>query len=227
MKTKIILFAILLLIIGGLMACEDRLDNPAVITKYIDASVVSVGGTIIPLGVSEVISGKDFTVTFKPDVGYDIDIVKIDGVVSVLTDNLSYTFINVASNHKIEVTYKKNRQGILMQYPLGWETVSCYQRDVGTTEWKTFGTYIYTYIFSETRANVFLDGKLIGDGLYFVKGDSLIFGSKPLGSGGIRTKINVLTEDYLEFSAISKYYQGPGDPILPDSEYRYIYKPKK
>lgn len=221
MKTKnfflIALFAIIAII--GLTGCEwirDIFDDP-VVTKYtIEALVVGTGGTIT--SSVEVVSGENSTVNFNPDVGYDIDVVKVDGVV-VPTDS-SYTFKDVTSNHKIEVTYKKNTQGLLMQPPLGWETVSCYQRDVGTTEWKIYGTHIFTYIFSETRANVFLDGKLIGDSKYTIKGDSLIM-------GGIRTKIINLTETSLEFSFISKYYQGPGDPILPDSEIRYIYKPKK
>ena len=63
-------------------------------------------GTISPSGSVSVNYGTDKTFTIKPNSGYEIDTLKVDGVGAQSTNNI-FTFTNVTSNHKIDVTFKK------------------------------------------------------------------------------------------------------------------------
>jgi hypothetical protein len=68
-------------------------------------------GTMTPNGTITVPSGADQTFTFFPDVNYEVDKVKVDGVEVEVTDD-SFTFLNVTSDHSINVTFKeKNAVG--------------------------------------------------------------------------------------------------------------------
>ena len=137
-KTKIILFAILLLVIGVMVACEDCLiDDPPVV--------------IIP----------------------------------------------------------QTPQELLMQNP--WKVFNSYWRDIGTTPWiAILDTFMDTYVFNKTRYSKYnKEGKLIGDGIYILKPDSLILGPNPQGGDGIRYKITI-NKDTMNLVSRVKYYTGTG-----------------
>ena len=75
----------------------------------IEASVEGGNGQIDPSGSLEVAEGDSATFRFLPDEGYVVDVVKVDGV-AVATDEIagnSYTFQNVAGDHRIAVSFKK------------------------------------------------------------------------------------------------------------------------
>jgi hypothetical protein len=63
-------------------------------------------GSINPSGSVSVNEGNDKTFTITPESGYEIAVVKVDGVEVAVTNN-SYTFANVTSNHTIDVTFKR------------------------------------------------------------------------------------------------------------------------
>ncbi|MBP0723653.1 hypothetical protein J5Y03_00460, partial [Bacillus sp. RG28] len=63
-------------------------------------------GLISPSGIVSVDNGKNQTFIIKPNMGYEIDTLKVDGVGAKATNN-TYTFSNITSNHTITVTFKK------------------------------------------------------------------------------------------------------------------------
>lgn len=73
------------------------------ITHTITASVTG-NGTISPSGIIEVNQGDNQAFSIIPDANHQISEVKVDGsVIGVLTD---YEFVNVNSNHTIEVIFE-------------------------------------------------------------------------------------------------------------------------
>lgn len=76
--------------------------------KYtIDASVKNgFGGTMDPSGSVAVAYLKDQTFTLKPDTGYMVKQVLVDGKAVTIVNN-TYTFEKVAADHTIEVTFEK------------------------------------------------------------------------------------------------------------------------
>ena len=294
---KLGLFLFLVLAVVLISRC---VKDPTYDSKYtITATSVGVGGTVSPSYI-EVAKGESAAVSLKPDSGYDVDVVKVDGNIEPVPTNLIYKFSEVVANHNMEVTWKKivvvvmhkveilpttggsvsssltqvadglgvdftftseagfkpdsivingksypltgntyhqsnvttdlqvkvtwkrTMQGILMQHT--WGDALLYKRDFGTTEWIPAQTHAYIYTFDEKNCKKFLDGVLIGESPYMFKGDSLIWGTTPLGNDGTRTKINTLNDETWDWTILSKYYQGPGDPALPDTEYREVYK---
>ncbi|GEM_PF-1705221 len=75
--------------------------------KYTITASAGNGGTITPNGTIEVNEGDSITFTIKPDSGYQIDKVLVDGndVGAVST----YTFSNVSANHTIKASFKENQ----------------------------------------------------------------------------------------------------------------------
>ena len=69
----------------------------------IDPIIITAGiyghGTISPSGTDTVTLGTNQTFTITPDSGYRVDSVVVDG--SMTDSLLSYTFINIVSNHSI------------------------------------------------------------------------------------------------------------------------------
>ncbi len=73
--------------------------------------VVSVtGGTASPSGTVQVENGKNQTITFSPNIGYELKSVTVDGTLASLNGN-SYTFTNVTDDHSIAVVYEKDNSG--------------------------------------------------------------------------------------------------------------------
>ena len=74
-------------------------------------------GTISPGGPVSVPEGGEQKFNFKPNTGYVVENVKVDGV-SVGT-GIAYTFSNVTDDHTIEVTFKKSYTIIATEGPNG------------------------------------------------------------------------------------------------------------
>ncbi|NLT22964.1 MAG: hypothetical protein GXX82_07945 [Syntrophorhabdus sp.] len=73
----------------------------------ITASVKNnLGGTIDPSGVYNVGANRNATFTFTPAEGYEVYQVIVDGETQSWTEN-SYTFVNVADDHTLQVVFKK------------------------------------------------------------------------------------------------------------------------
>jgi len=78
------------------------------------------GGTIYPSGSVSVVSGSSQTFTIKPNLGYKIKDVKVDGT-SVGAVN-TYTFTNITSNHTIEAVFVKQSTQIVIVLKIGSTT---------------------------------------------------------------------------------------------------------
>jgi len=63
--------------------------------------------------------GDTFTITYKPNNGYKLNTVKVDGVkVDIAKYKTSYTFENVTGDHSIAVVYKLNLAKAVMNKPV-------------------------------------------------------------------------------------------------------------
>ena len=76
--------------------------TPSLSTFTITSSAGS-GGTISPLGVTNVAQGSSQSYTITPSLGYDVATLIIDG--SSIATSTSYAFGNIQSNHTIAVTF--------------------------------------------------------------------------------------------------------------------------
>jgi len=106
MKTRnLIMFStVLLVMIVGLVGCKKE----PIVPEYTIETISGSGGTLLPfVGKIEVTHGDSLTITPKPDNGYEVDFMKVDGNIITVPISLSYTFKNVISDHLFEVTYKK------------------------------------------------------------------------------------------------------------------------
>ena len=74
--------------------------------QYTISASAGANGIISPSGSVTVEEGKDITFTITPDNGYEVDTVKVDGVVVALT-NGQYKFTNVGASQNIYATFKK------------------------------------------------------------------------------------------------------------------------
>lgn len=98
------LFLFLALAMVLIVRCEK---DPVLDSTYIiKATSVGIGGTVSPSTI-EVANGENAAVALKPDSGYDVDVVKVDGNIKPVPTNLIYNFSGVVANHNMEVTWKK------------------------------------------------------------------------------------------------------------------------
>ena len=86
-------------------AIQFKVAAPAV-TKYTISAASGSGGTISPSGNVSVEKGKSSTFTFSANKNYKVSKVYVDGK-EIKVKNNKYTFENVASDHKISVTFEK------------------------------------------------------------------------------------------------------------------------
>lgn len=76
--------------------------TPSLSTFTITSSA-GAGGTVNPLGVTNVAQGSDQTYTITPNLGYDVATLTVDG--SSQATSTTYMFGNVQTNHTITVTF--------------------------------------------------------------------------------------------------------------------------
>lgn len=87
---------------------EAKTEPPTPVKHTITVS--ATGGTASPSGAVQVEDGKDQTITFTPNSGYELKSVTVDNAPASLTGN-SYTFTNVTADHSIAVVYEKENSG--------------------------------------------------------------------------------------------------------------------
>ncbi|NLD10823.1 MAG: VWA domain-containing protein [Clostridiales bacterium] len=74
--------------------------------NYYTVTTSAVGGTIDP--TTTVTQGSDKTVNYKPNDGYTLKSVTVDGIaVDITKYPSSYTFTGISANHIIDVVYEK------------------------------------------------------------------------------------------------------------------------
>lgn len=91
--------------IVGTTALKDKNYQLVPIVKYSITSSATKGGTISPLGVTTVISGKGQDYKIVADKGYKIGEVKVDNKVITLATSGIYSFVGVNSNRTIAVSF--------------------------------------------------------------------------------------------------------------------------
>ena len=92
---------------GTTVAIENNVATVPVREKvFTITTVVGPNGSIDPQGPVKVKAGEDQTFTFKPDSGYQVNTVMVDGNPVTITGN-TYTFTNVNADHTITVTFEK------------------------------------------------------------------------------------------------------------------------
>ena len=76
---------------------------------YTITATAGNGGTITPDGTVTVVEGENQTFVIRPNEGYQVESISIDGeelvITTVITDSMVYTFNNVTENHTINVTF--------------------------------------------------------------------------------------------------------------------------
>jgi hypothetical protein len=77
------------------------------IAVYTITAAAGPGGSINPEGDVAVDQGRSATFTFRPDSGYSVEEVLVDGEAETLS--ASYTFSNISANHTIEVSFAINQ----------------------------------------------------------------------------------------------------------------------
>ena len=95
------------------IASDHKIEAIFGLLTYSITSSASSGGTISPLGTSNVNYGDSKTFTITPSSGYKISDVKVDGtsVGAVST----YTFSNISSDHTISASFEKQATIIILQ----------------------------------------------------------------------------------------------------------------
>ena len=98
--------------------------------KYVISSLVNQGGSIVQSGSDLLTAGTNKTITVAIDANYELQSVKVDGVLlnstnyQLSNNSLLYTFNNIQANHSFEVTLtqklynitiKANAGGVLSQ----------------------------------------------------------------------------------------------------------------
>jgi len=156
---------------------------------YTITATAGANGSITPAGAIDVEEGKDQTFSFSANSGYQIAQVFIDDTNnSAAVAAGSYTFTNVAANHKIEV-YFKPTVGIVGAghalplpriYPnptTGQLRVSGDIGDSGDREIRIFnvvGQVVFTSQLSELSPETTIDISHLANGLYFLKIDNKV-----------------------------------------------------
>jgi SprB-like repeat protein len=85
--------------------CSVSLELTVGVRQYTIVSSKGPNGSISPLGSVAATCGLDLTFNIQPSGGYEIDELKVDG--ANVTPTLHYTFVEVAANHTIHVTFKQ------------------------------------------------------------------------------------------------------------------------
>jgi len=86
--------------------------KPLASKQYTITATSGTYGSITPAGPVRVDAGQSKTFTIAPatgtdPTGYEIDAVLVDGKAVALENGKSYTFVNVGSDHRIEVRFKR------------------------------------------------------------------------------------------------------------------------
>ena len=124
--------------LAGLCTTGGRLNLGAALgapfTYLITPSVVGGHGAIVPSTPQEVDVGATPTFTFRPDTGYKVKEVRVDGALVTMTGINRYTFPPVTTNHEITVEFELQMYPVTALAATGGGAVS----PAGTT-WVPYG----------------------------------------------------------------------------------------
>ena len=101
---------------GNTVAIVDNVATVPVREKvFTITTVIGPNGSIDPQGPVKVKAGENQTFTFKPDSGYQVNTVLVDGNSVGAVD--SYTFENVETDHTITVTFEEKSSPPIIVVP--------------------------------------------------------------------------------------------------------------
>jgi hypothetical protein len=166
---------------------------------YTIEAIPGLNGRITPLGISNIPSGSNLPLTIIPAVGFEVDVVKIDGVVTTVT-GLTYTFSNVTANHKIEVTFRKSAGYFLTEFK-GFVEDSAYVKNSDGTWSKYVVDPADSIVFyKDTRMETFRNKARISNGNWttYIK-DGIQYIDLGPGAGGSPWQVIILDEKKLKF----------------------------
>ena len=132
--------------------------RPGATTYRITASA-GENGSITPASAT-VAEGANQTFTIRPDEGYEVDDVLVDG--ESVGARTSYTFFNVRAAHTISVTFKEEEEIVTPPTPLGVFI------DVSDSAWYYDAVY-YVYglgVFTGTSTNMFSPDMVLTRGMF-------------------------------------------------------------
>jgi hypothetical protein len=170
---KIIYLLVFFVTILLLVSCAKELGvdpvNPPT-KKFVISVAVGPNVTASIPSSKEVASGASLTVDFSIPQGYEIDTVMVDGALASLT-NLSYTFSDVTTDHKIKVTSRITTEGILI-IPQAFVKDSIYVRAWDTNKWYHYKSTDADSMFFSPDHNfeILRNGKSVSSGKWSVSG---------------------------------------------------------
>lgn len=88
------------------VTADQSLRATFVQNQYVITTTASEGGTVIPNGSTTVTCGSSQTVTVRPDEGYNIVSIVIDGETVSVTDTV-ITFSNITADHSVAATFSQ------------------------------------------------------------------------------------------------------------------------
>ena len=194
---------------------------------------VGPGGTINPLGITQVDSGGSLAIVLTPDPGFAPDSVILNGISHPYTENI-YDLFNITADTKVKVVFGKTNLWYLIQGH--WIISKIEARQVNTVDWynQTLGNPEFNFDLAFNSQYNYYDynekGELVGNGPYTLTTDSLILGQQmgQFRSGGIRNKIILLNGDTLEVRRTNDFYDQYGNYVPSRNiEIQTFYKIKK
>jgi len=81
---------------------------PEAETFSVETRVIGSGGTINPLGITQVVKGFNFSLTFVPSLWYKVDYVRVNGELTPLTTGNTLILFAVDKKTTIEVFFIKD-----------------------------------------------------------------------------------------------------------------------
>jgi len=193
-----------------------KIDN-----KYTIEATSDANGAITPAN-QVVLPNMNAVVSIIPSAGFVVDVFKINGLIVPLT-SLTYTFLNIKSSQKAEVTFKKDLSWYLCATK--WKCDSIFERPIGEDYhvWGYFSSSYIKFSFDGTYNNS-LNGKVVTSGKW-----SLDKSTNPCvirwqngGSG----KVELLTERNFVVSYAQTYTDIDGS-IRVGSEFKEFYSASK
>ena len=82
----------------------------APVTVYTITATAGANGTLSPQGNVTVANGNDVEFTFKPNNGYKVSKVYVDGAEVQISNNNKFAFKAVNANHTISVTFEQAKK---------------------------------------------------------------------------------------------------------------------
>ncbi len=113
----------------------DDEDDDGLFDRYTITAAAGKGGSVSPSGDVRVNRGEDKTFTIRPNSGYEVDRVLIDGKREVKLTNGRYTFKEVNQPYTLEVTFRQTQAASSAPASSGSGTTSRPKPASSTANW--------------------------------------------------------------------------------------------